>query len=139
MNICFNHGNAPDFDPLMYVRILVAITKADPSNSKPEMEYVRQQAAGLPVDFDQVWAGTDRTFEIDQVRVSRHTALTLLKDCIALASLDGHFSLTEKERVYVYAEKLNIPRRDIQVLEAWVNDSRSLQARWEKLVSGELL
>lgn len=138
MDIRFNHMDTTDFDPQMYIRILVAITKADSSNSKPEIDYVKRQSIGLPVDFDQIWESTDKTFETGRVNVSRHTALTILKDCIALASLDGNFSLTEKERVYVYAEKLNIPQRDVQALEQWVNASRDLELKWKKLVSGEL-
>ncbi len=139
MNICFNHTDTLDFDPVMYIRILVAITKADTSNSTPERDYVKQQASGLPVDFDRIWTDTDKSFEIGQISVSRHTALTILKDCIILAALDGNFSLTEKERVYAYAEKLNIPQRDVHALEKWVDDSRMLMSGWKKLVSGDLL
>ncbi len=126
-------------DPEMYTRILVAITKADPSNGKPEKAFVRHQATSLSVDFDTIWNDTDKSFEFGHIKVSRQTALTVLRDCILLAGLDGNFSLSEKERVYVYAEKLHVPRSDVKKLEQWVEESRELQKKWLKLLAGELI
>jgi hypothetical protein len=134
MELNFVTAATADFDPQLYVRLLVTVAKADPENGPPEIDYVRRQAQRLGIDFDAVWAATDRDFRIDQVRASRLTALLVIKDCINLATLDGSFSLGEKERVYTYAEKLDIPRRDVDAVERWIEAYNDLAARWERIV-----
>lgn len=139
MHISVDQKASGDFDADTYIQILVAITKADPSNGRPEKEFVRRQAGSYGVNFDRIWEHTDKSFEIGHVNVSRRTALTILRDCINLASLDGNYSLTERERIFSYSEKLKIPLADVAVLEKWVDDSKILVRQWKKLVAGELL
>jgi hypothetical protein len=70
-------------------------------------------------------SNTDKNFEIGTHKVSRLTALRVLKDAIMIASMDGNFSLPEKQKVYTYAEKLDIPRTDVDNLETLVENSKS--------------
>ena len=93
MDINFASVEAGDFDPHIYLQILISVAKADRFNGPPEIEFVKRQAQRLPVDFETTWNTTDKSFEIDPVKISRFTALAVLKDCIALASLDGNFFL----------------------------------------------
>ncbi|THB78502.1 MAG: hypothetical protein D3926_12860 [Desulfobacteraceae bacterium] len=139
MQINFTHKPSSNLDSDMYIKILVAITKADPSNGEPEKEYVRRQANGLHVNFNRVWSETDKSFEIGQVKVTRQTALTVLRDCIVLASLDDNYSLTERERILTYAQKLRIPLADINSLEKWVSTKKDLEKQWKKILAGELI
>jgi tellurite resistance protein len=127
-------SDAADFDAHTYLRMLIAIAKADPENGPPEFDFVRRQARNFRLDYDGYLASTDKGFSIEKQRVSRRTALTILKDAILLASLDGNFSLPEKQRVYTYAEKLNVPRADVDALETLIDDFRTLHHRWQKLV-----
>ena len=129
-------ADTPDFDPQTYVRILIAIAKADKDNGTPEYRYVRQKAQALAMDFDHFWEATEKDFKIEKLAVSRLTALTILKDTIVLASMDRNFSLPERQRVYAYAEKLDIPRKDVDELEKLVDAYRRLNQQWRSLVAG---
>jgi hypothetical protein len=135
MDVNFVDADTKDFDPKLYIKILIAIAKADRFNGPPEIAYVKKQAALLSLDFAQFWNTTEKDFSIDKLRISRVTALVILKDCILLASLDGRYSLAEKEKVYIYAEKLDIPRSDVDYLEKWLNACNLLYGKWQKFVS----
>ena len=105
------------FDRETYVKMLITIARADKQNGPPEYRYIRRQAIGLGVNYEKVLKETDRLFEIGSQQVSRLTALRVLKDAIMIASMDGNFTLPEKQKVYTYAEKLDIPRTDVDRLE----------------------
>ena len=139
MDINFASVHARDFDPHVYLKLLVSVAKADRTNGQPEIDYIKRQAGRLPVDFQSVWASTDKAFEIGATKVSRFTAMAVLKDCIALASLDGNFSLDEKEKIYLLAERLNIPLSDVKALEKWHEECVLLEDKWNRLVRGEQL
>ena len=108
------------FDRETYVKMLIAIARADKHNSLPEYRFIRKQAIQLGVNYEQVLKDTDRNFEIGTHRVSRLTALRVLKDAIMIASMDGNFTLPEKQKLYTYAETLDIPRTDVDDLETLV-------------------
>jgi hypothetical protein len=136
MDIHLIDTHSLDFDPEQYIKVLITIAKADRFNGPPEFDYVRCQAERIGVDFDRYWQTVDRDYPIKTIKVSRLTALLILKDCVYLASMDQNFSLPEKERVYSYAQLLDIPRTDVDLLEQWLERIRDLQKKWEKLVSG---
>lgn len=136
MDLNFVDAKTRDFDPRIYLSILVAIAKADKENGPPEFEYVRRQADRLGLDSDHFFSNIDKDFLIDRQKVTRLTAMVILKDAIALASLDGNFSLPERGKVYAYAEKLDIPRSDVDSLEELINDYQNLDNRWKELVAG---
>ena len=113
----------------------MAIAKSDPDNGEPEFNYVRRQAIGLGLDIDEYWDNTPKDFLTGRINVSRLTALVIIKDSIALATMDGHFSLGEKERVYSYAENLDIPRTDVDQVENLLKEFDDLKNKWETLVA----
>lgn len=130
-------GTSPaDFDRQTYLKMLITIARADKENGPAEYAYVRRQAIQMGVDYEQVLRETDHKFEIGTQQVSRLTALRVLKDAIRIASMDGNFSLPEKLKVYTYAEKLDIPRMDVDELELLVSQMRDLDKRWNALVAG---
>jgi len=135
MELSFVDADTPDFDPLIYIRILVAIAKADKENGPPEFAFVRRQAERLSLDYDQLLRTTEKDFLIERQKVTRITALVVLKGAIELASMDRNFSLPEKERIYDYAAKLDIPRKDVDALEKLITDYRRIDERWRELVS----
>lgn len=124
------------FDRETYVKMLIAIARADKENGLPEYRYIRRQASELEVDFENALKTTDKRFEIGASKTSRVTALQFLKDAISIASMDGNFSLPEKQKVYTYAEKLDIARSDVDELERMVAQTRDLNRRWLQLVAG---
>ena len=126
-----------DFDPELYVKILVAVAKADKNNGQREFDYVANQAKRLGIDFAEVWESTDKTFLISGKDVSRLTAVVIIKDCILLASLDGNFSLAERDKVYAYATKLDITRSDVDYIVEWLGDYDTLEKKWNRLVTGD--
>lgn len=134
-----NHGiRSTDFDRETYLKMLVTIARADKDNGPAEYAYIRKQAIEMGVDYEQILRDTDNQFEIGAQKVSRLTALRFLKDSIMIASMDGNFSLPEKQKVYTYAEKLDIPRIDVDELEGLVAEMRALENRWNDLVADHL-
>jgi hypothetical protein len=134
LDLDFADVDTPDFDPHTYIQILVAIAKADRDNGPPEYAFVRRQAQRLGLDYDAFMKTTGRDFLLERRKVSRITALVILKDAIMLASMDRNFSLPEKQRIYDYAAKLDIARKDVDALQALISEYRCLDERWRKLV-----
>ncbi|WP_319406391.1 hypothetical protein [uncultured Desulfosarcina sp.] len=125
-----------EFDRETYVKMLIAIARADKDNGLPEYRFIRKQAIQLGVDYEQVLKDTDKDFEIGTHKVSRLTALRVLKDAVMIASMDGNFTLPEKHKLYTYAEKLDIPRTDVDEVETLVKQLKELDQRWKELVAG---
>lgn len=134
MDFSFVDASNRDFDPRTYLSILIAIAKSDKGNGPPEFEFVRRQADRLGLDYDYFFEQTDKSYLISKQTISRLTALVVIKDAIMLASMDGNFSLPEKQRVYEYAEKLDIARKDVDRIEKLIQDYRQLQRCWSDLV-----
>ncbi len=135
MDIDYVDANTNDFDSRLYLKILVAIAKSDPGNGEPEYSYVRRQAIKMGLDLDEYWETTPKSFLTGKLKVSRLTALVIIKDSIALATLDGNFSLGEKERIYVYAQSFDVPRTDVDQIESLLGEFESLKTKWEALVN----
>ncbi len=127
-------GTDSAFDAALYIRILIAIAKSDPENGPPEFNFIRRQALRWGLDYDRFIASTDKSYLLEKRALSRRTALTILRDAILLASMDRNFTLQEKQRVYLYAQQLDIPRKDIDRLEQLVKEYRALQNRWMQLI-----
>ena len=138
-DIMHQEGDHKDFDAEIYVKFLIMVAKADKDNGPREFDFVKKQAKRFGIDAEALWDEIDKKFSFSRLKVSRATALAVLRDCIILASLDGNFALAEKERTYTYAAKLNIPRLDVDHLEKWVMDYHDLKERWKKLLDGYLI
>lgn len=134
MDIDFVNAETPDFDVQTYIRMLIAIAKSDKDNGPPEYGYVRNKANALGIDYEDFLKTTGKDYAIDKRKISRLTALMILKDAIMLASLDRNFSLPERQRVYTYAENLDVPRKDVDDLEKLVQGYRNLNQQWQALV-----
>lgn len=136
MNSFFVDTRSTSFDPETYIRILIGIAKADKGNGPREFDYVRKKAQRLGVEYDRVLVSTEKGFDIEKQALSRATALAVLRDAITLASMDHNFSLPERERIYTFAARMDISRRDLERLEEWLGEYRDLRTRWNGLVAG---
>ena len=125
------------FDRETYVKMLITIARADKDNGPSEYRYIRRQAIQMGVDYEAILKNTPDDFNIGTHKVSRLTAMRVLKDAIMIASMDGNFSLPEKQKVYTYAEKLDVPRTDVDELEMLVGELKTLDQRWKGLVAGQ--
>lgn len=134
MDFSFVDAVDGDFEPEKYLRILIAIAKSDPENGAQEYNYVRKAAARLGLDYQYFLDTTDKSFSIERQVANRVTALSIIRDAVVLASMDRNFSLPEKQRVYTYAEKLDISRSDVDELESIIQAYRKLHHRWLVLV-----
>ena len=135
MDISYVDANTFDFDSRLYLKILVAIAKSDPDNGEPEFNYVKRQAIKLGLDIDDYWDSTRKDFLTGRLKVTRLTALVIIKDAIVLATMDGNFSLGEKERIYAYAQSFDIPRTDVDKVEKLLEEFENLKAKWQELVN----
>ena len=136
MDFTFGDRDSTDFDSETYIKILIAIAKADKDNGPKEFEYIRRQAQRLGVDYDRFLASTEKTFDLNKQRVSRLTALVVLRDALRIASMDRNFSLPEREKVYTFAAKLDVSRNDMNYLEEYLKEYRTLCEKWDGLVAG---
>ena len=134
MDIDYVDANTYDFDSRLYLKILVAIAKSDLDNGEPEYNYVRRQAIKLGLDLDEYWDATAKSFLAGKLKVSRMTALVIIKDSLVLATLDGNFSLGEKKRIYAYAQSFDIPRTDVDKIETLLGEFEGLKTKWEALL-----
>jgi len=121
-------------DAETYLRVLIAVAKADRSNGAQEEEYIGTRARRLGIELQPLWRSTEKEFTADLPRVSRQTALVLIKDCINLASLDRNYTLFEKSKIYELAERLGIPRSDVERVREWVEANHQLLLKWEQIV-----
>jgi uncharacterized tellurite resistance protein B-like protein len=137
MPVANQKGKPAVFDRETYVKMLITIARADKDNGPSEYRYIRRQAIQMGVDYEAILKNTPNDFNIGTHRVSRLTAMRVLKDAIMIASMDGNFSLPEKQKVYTYAEKLDIPRTDVDELEMLVGELKALDQRWKELVAGQ--
>jgi stress response protein YsnF len=128
--------NSASFDRETYVKMLITIARADKENGPPEYRFIRRQAIQMGVNYEKVLRETDPDFDIGTHKVSRLTAMRVLKDAIMIASMDGNFTLPEKQKIYTYAERLDIPRTDVDTLEVLVGELKALDERWKELVAG---
>lgn len=128
--------SSASFDRETYVKMLIAIARADKENGPPEYRFIRKQAIQMGVNYEKVLRETDPNFDIGTHKVSRLTAMRVLKDAIMIASMDGNFTLPEKQKIYTYAERLDIPRTDVDTLEVLVGELKALDERWKELVAG---
>jgi len=128
--------NPAVFDRETYVKMLITIARADKDNGPAEYRFIRKQAIAMGVNYEKILRDTDDDFNIGTHKVSRLTAMRVLKDAIMIASMDGNFTLPEKLKIYTYAEKLDIPRSDVDELEILVGELKSLDQRWKDLVAG---
>jgi len=138
MDLDFVPVNASEFNAETYLRVLISIVKADRFNGPPEINYVRARASILGRDFDELWRTTEKDLSIRDAKVPRPVALIILKDCIALATLDRSYTIFERSLVYRYAEKLDVSRSDVDKLEEWVKEYQILNEKWDQLVAGDL-
>ena len=136
MDFTFGDRDSTDFDSETYIKILIAIAKADKDNGPKEFEYIRRQAQRLGVDYDRFLVSTEKTFDLNKQRVSRLTALVVLRDALRIASMDRNFSLPEREKVYTFAAKLDVSRNDMNYLEEYLKEYRTLCEKWDGLVAG---
>lgn len=130
MEISFVNETQDDLDAESYIRLLVAVAKSDPANGPPEYQYVKRQANSLGIDIIPLWNDTSRHYLLSPIQTSRRVALVIIKDCIMLASLDGHFSMGERERVYRFAERLDVTRADVDAVMSWLCDYEQLRRQW---------
>jgi hypothetical protein len=128
--------SSDSFDRETYVQMLITIARADKENGPPEYRFIRKQAIQMGVNYEKVLHETAPDFDIGTHKVSRLTAMRVLKDAIMIASMDGNFTLPEKQKVYTYAERLDIPRTDVDTLEVLVGELKALDQRWKELVAG---
>jgi hypothetical protein len=128
--------NSASFDRETYVKMLITIARADKENGPPEYRFIRKQAIQMGVNYEKVLRETKPDFDIGTHQVSRLTAMRVLKDAIMIASMDGNFTLPEKLKIYTYAERLDIPRSDVDTLEVLVGELKALDERWKELVAG---
>jgi hypothetical protein len=124
-------------DGEQYLRILISVAKSDPENGPKELAFIKHRAVQLGLDAQSLWASTDRHFSIPPRQVSRRTALVAIKDCIHMASLNHDFALFEKSKIYELAEKIGIPRSDVERVRQWVESLLRLHAEWDQIVSEE--
>ena len=121
------------FDAEVYVRALVAVAQTDGVRDE-ERAFITDHAAALgvtPPDFEQ---------NVDVATLGKGTPEVtrrmIVRDCIVLASMDGDYTATERERIRDIARQLGVDSDVVAKLEAWITKYSDVLGEGQRLLAG---
>ena len=119
-------------DIVMHIAVLVRIAMADGKLLDSEKKFMTNTAILYAKAFgtksfeamvDECIAGLAKTAVDDWLSiVATHPseARNLIKDMVALGYVDGDFCSNERDVVYAYSDKLNVPRKVVDEIDLHV-------------------
>lgn len=104
----------------IYMKTLVTIAHSDNILHDTETEFLKILAKQLSLDLKDFINTPEKDLSfINTERLSKNFRVVLLRDCIVLSCIDGHYSSIEKQSVYKTAKALDLEKRDIDSIEKW--------------------
>lgn len=132
------HGIAAhinDFDPVFYIRALVAVAAAD-GIADEEVDYIESQAGMLGVDAGPLLAAPVSLRGLSSV-ASVITRRLAYRDCFVLASIDGPPNPSERRVLDELREALGLDATLAARIEDWMLRYSSVLAEGEALLASE--
>ncbi len=126
-----------DFEADTYFAALLLIAKADGTISETELSFLKGQAHLLNFDLEQLLACTTRTDIETLASASVMTKRIILRDCISLANIDGHYDDSERKRVTEIAAQWGVGADEIQNIEQWLEEYWTVMEKGKELFSGQ--
>nr|WP_321258924.1 hypothetical protein [uncultured Pseudodesulfovibrio sp.] len=113
-----------------YLSYLLKIAEADGHIDDKEREYIALQAEIWGVATEDL----DQPVPQDHLKnISYAAKMSLLRDSITLAHIDGDYADSERQRIEDLAAFISIPTTKLKELEDWLQDY------WQVLERGQLL
>jgi len=130
----YSVSDSEDVDPKAYIRSIIGVAVADGTLDEKERKFINLQAELVGVDPSDFWENpdTDLTF-LDGLDISRPTCMLIIKDCISLAYIDGHYAESERDHVLKFATQLGLTEADVDALHQWLTDLWAIMKKGEKL------
>ena len=121
------------FDTRAYFAGLLAVARADDRLTDEEVSFLREQAELLDFDVEPLLNNPPTTLNVDFGSTSQITKRMIIRDCIALANVDGSYDAEEKERIRSIAAGAGISSNEVAGIEQWLEDYTNLMKRGESL------
>ncbi|WP_338669388.1 hypothetical protein [Pseudodesulfovibrio methanolicus] len=113
-----------------YLSYLFKVAEADGHIDDKEREYIALQAKLWGVASEEL----AQPVPLEHLRDISHAAkMSLLRDCITIAHIDGDYAEAEKRRIEDLADFISIPIPKLEELEDWLQDY------WKVLERGRIL
>lgn len=104
-----------------------------------ERQFIRTQAGLYEVDADAYLTRRPQWGEVEVLRAkpSRQTALSVIRDGIALGYINGAMTAGQRGIVYEVADRLGLAAADVDAVEGWLKDYWALLERGQRLLHGD--
>lgn len=121
------------FDVDAYFQALLFVANADNVLLNSEAEFLSDQARLFNYNLDGI---VDREIDIKRLRTSDMSIFTkkiIIRDCIAMAYVDGNYDKREKEAVQEICKLFMLPFSEVEKIEQW------LYEYWSVIEKGQIL
>ena len=123
------------FDVDIYFEALLAVSKADGNLADIEVSYLKDQAVLMNFDLDSIINKKMDLSDISINNASNFTKKVIIRDCISLAYIDGHYDEKEKEEIIKIGQLIGVSNEDIKKIEAWLLEYWGIIEKGEKLLT----
>ena len=115
-----NHLLYPWFeDAEIYIKCLIVIAKADEYVHESEKEYIQMQSEIFGINSEELWKENLSVDDFDFTHISTLAKISILRDLIVIAYIDGRYDPREKDKITLYASKMSIEAETLNNLENW--------------------
>jgi hypothetical protein len=122
-----------ELDKLAYIEALIIIASVEDGITQPKKDFIKMQSDLLSIDIEPLLEKVSDISDFKSKSMSRTTKMSIIRDSISFAYIDGRYSQSEQESVYKIAEALAIDKSDVDAMENW------LKEYWLILDKGNLL
>lgn len=122
-----------EFDKLAYIEALIMIASVEDGITQQKKDFIKMQSDLLSIDIAPLLEKVSDISDFKSKSMSRTTKMSIVRDSISFAYIDGRYSQAEQESVYKIAEALAIDKSDVDAMENW------LKEYWLILDKGNLL
>ena len=109
-------------DKIDYVEALIVIASADGNITHQKRDFIETQSALLGVDTTPLFEKSVGVSDLKTEGLSRVTKMSIIRDSISFAYMDGCYSQAEQEKIYKIAEKFEINKTDVDAMENWLKE-----------------
>lgn len=115
-----NHLLYPWFeDAEIYIKCLIVIAKADEHIHESEKDYIEMQSEIFNINSEELWKENLSVDDFDFTHISTLAKISILRDLIVIAYIDGRYDPREKDKIALYASKMSIEVETLNNLENW--------------------
>lgn len=121
-----------DFDGSAYLSALVAVAQADGVTPEEE-EFIRGQAEAMGIPMPDLTKPVEVATVADVA--STVTKRVIVRDCIVLALVDGHYTENERQRIFDIARQFGVEPALVERMERWAKDYSRVLAEGQAILS----